>query len=169
MAYTLKDLAATGQVVMQEALRQSLTNLKTYIDQQDAAGSSAAQDAIDAVNERLDTLIGGEEGDVDKVINTFNEIKDFLAQIDDDGDTLKQILDAINTAISNEVSRASAAEQANASAISAEATRAQNAESALSGRVTTLENIAVMTSAQATGIFNEVFNPVEEEEEPQGE
>lgn len=169
MAYTLKDLAVTGQVVMQEALRQSLTNLKTYIDQQDAAGSSAAQDAIDAVNERLDTLIGGEEGDVDKVINTFNEIKDFLAQIDDDGDTLKQILDAINTAISNEVSRASAAEQANASAISAEATRAQNAESALSGRVTTLENIAVMTSTQATGIFNEVFNPVVEEEEPQGE
>lgn len=161
---TLRELAATGQIVMQDALRQALTDLKVYIDTQDEAGGSAAQDAIDEVNARLDTLIGGEEGDVDKVINTFNEIKDFLAQIDDDGDTLKQILDAINTAISNEITRASAAEQANASAIAAETTRAQGAESALSGRVTTLENVAVMTSSQATGIFNEVFNPAPEPE-----
>lgn len=159
MASTLKELAATAQIVTQTAMDEILDKIKTYIDQQDTAGSSSASAAIAAVNERLDTLIGGEGGDVDKVINTFNEIKAFLAQIDDDGDTLKQILDAINTAISNEVSRASAAEQANATAISNEVTRATGAESALDGRVTTLENIAVMTQQQAGALADSVFNP----------
>ena len=154
---TLKELAASAKLVAQEGLEKALVELKNYIDTQDAAGGSSASEAIAAVNERLDTLIGG-GADADKVINTFNEIKRFLEQIDDDGNTLKQILDAVNKAISNEVSRASAAEQANAQAVADEKSRAETAENALSERVTTLENVSVMTAAEAGEIFNQVFN-----------
>ena len=155
---TLKELAASAKLVAQEGLEKALVELKNYIDTKDAEGDSSASEAIAAVNERLDTLIGSEDGDADKVINTFNEIKRFLEQIDDDGNTLKQILDAVNTAISNEVSRASTAEQANAQAVADEKSRAETAENALSGRVTTLENVSVMTAAEAGEIFNQVFN-----------
>ena len=154
---TLKELAASAKLVAQEGLEKALVELKNYIDTQDAAGGSSASEAIAAVNERLDTLIGG-DADADKVINTFNEIKRFLAQIDDDGDTLKQILDAVNRAISDEVSRAEAAEQANAQAVADEKSRAETAENALSERVTTLENVSIMTAAEAVEIFNQVFN-----------
>lgn len=155
---TLKELAASAKLVAQEGLEKALVELKNYIDTKDAEGGSSASEAIAAVNERLDTLIGSEDGDADKVINTFNEIKRFLEQIDDDGNTLKQILDAVNTAISNEVSRASAAEQTNAQAVADEKSRAETAENALSERVTTLENVSVMTAAEAGEIFNQVFN-----------
>lgn len=140
MANTLKELAATAQLVSQTALEQALIQLKTYIDTQDTAGSSAATAAIEAVDAKLDALIGGEQGDVDKVINTFNEIKAFLAGYDED-DTLKSLLDAVNTAISTEQ------------------TRAEAAEAALSGRITTLENVAIMTANQAEALFNGVFYP----------
>ena len=154
---TLKELAASAKLVAQEGLEKALVELKNYIDTQDAAGGSSASEPIAAVNERLDTLIGG-DADADKVINTFNEIKRFLSEIDDDGNTLKQILDAVNTAISNEVSRASTAEQANAQAVADEKSRAETAENALSERVTTLENVSIMTAAEAGEIFNQVFN-----------
>ena len=70
MANTLKDLAASAKLVAQEALEKALTELKTYIDAQDAAGSGASADAIAAVNARIDTLIG--QGDTTQVIDTFN-------------------------------------------------------------------------------------------------
>lgn len=140
MANTLKELAATAQLVSQTALEQALTQLKTYIDTQDTAGSSAASAAINAVDAKLDALIGAQGGDVDKIINTFNEIKAFLADYDED-DTLKSLLDAVNTAISTEQ------------------TRAEAVESALSGRITTLENVAIMTANQAEALFNGVFYP----------
>ena len=140
MANTLKDMAASAQLVSPVALEQALSQLKTYIDTQDTAGSSAATAAIEAVDAKLDALIGGEQGDVDKIINTFNEIKAFLADYDED-DTLKSLLDAVNTAISTEQ------------------TRAEAAEAALSGRITTLENVAIMTANQAEALFNDVFYP----------
>lgn len=154
---TLKELAASAKLVAQEGLEKALVELKNYIDTKDAAGGSSASEAIAAVNERLDTLIGG-DADADKVINTFNEIKRFLSEIDDDGDTLKQIISTINTSISDEASRAKEAEQANAQAVADEKSRAVAAENALSERVTTLENVSIMTAAEAGEIFNQVFN-----------
>lgn len=152
---TLKELALTAQIVTQEALEKSFRDLKNYIDTQDQSGSSAAQAAIQAVQDQLNALIGSE--DADKLINTFNEIKAFLADYTED-DTLKSLIDAVNTAISNETTRATGAESALSAAISSETTRATNAESALSDRVTTLENINVMTAAQANELFDSVFN-----------
>lgn len=139
MANTLKDLAASAKLVAQEALEKALTELKTYIDAQDAAGSGASSDAIAAVNARIDTLIG--VNDATQAIDTFNEIKAFLAGIQDT--TLQQLLNAVSTAIHTEE------------------TRASNAETALGNRVTTLENVSVMTASEAKTIFDSVFNPVE--------
>lgn len=128
---TLKELAATAQVVTQTGLERSLTELKNHIDTKDTANKADLQGQIDA-------LIGAAGGDADKLLNTFNDIKAFLANYSED-DTLKSLLDAVNTAIANE------------------RTRAENAEQALSGRITTLENVEVMTSEQAKALFDSVF------------
>lgn len=128
---TFKELAATAQVVTQTGLERSLSELKNYIDTRDTADKAALQGQIDA-------LIGAAGGDTDKLLNTFNDIKAFLADYDED-DTLKSLLDAVDTAIGNE------------------RTRAESAESALSGRITTLENVSVMTSEQAKTLFDSVF------------
>ena len=152
---TLKEVASTVKIVTQVALEKAFRDLKNYIDTQDQNGSSAAQQAIQAVREQLNALIGTE--DADKVINTFNEIKAFLADYTEDY-TLKSLIDAVNTAISNETTRATGAENTLSAAISTEATRAKNAESALSGRVTTLENVNVMTAEEAKALFDSVFN-----------
>lgn len=131
---TLKEVAASAQVVSQVALEKAFRELKGYIDTQDQGNSSAIQN----VQSQLNALIGTE--DADKIINTFNEIKAFLADYTED-DTLKSLIDAVN------------------SAITAEETRATGAENALSGRITTLENINVMTAEQAKTLFDSVFNP----------
>lgn len=123
---TLKEVAATQQIVTEEGLGRALTELKTYIDGKDTA-----------IGQRIDTLLG--TADATKIIDTFKEIKDFLADYDSD-DTLKSLLDAVS------------------SAVAAEQSRATGAEEALGGRVTTLENVAVMTSAQAKTLFDGVFN-----------
>ena len=137
---TLKDLALGGKkIVSEDALNKTLTELKTYINEQAAVPAQQVQ-------AKLDTLIGAQNGDVDKLLNTFNDIKAFLSDYDED-DTLKSLLDAVGTAISTEQ------------------IRAQGAESALSGRITTLENVSVMTTQEAATLFDSIFNPVEEEEE----
>lgn len=131
MANTLKDLAASVKVVGNAALEQALSDLKTYIDGQDLQ-----------IQGNLDTLIGAQAGDVDKLLNTFNDIKTFLADYSED-DTLQSLLNAVNTAIGNE------------------ATRAGAAETALGGRITTLENVNIMTAQEATTLFNSVFHPAQ--------
>jgi hypothetical protein len=123
---TLKEVAATQQIVTEEGLGRALTELKTYIDGKDTA-----------IGQRIDALLG--TTDATKIIDTFKEIKDFLSDYDSD-DTLKSLLDAVSSSVAAEQSRATAA-----------------AES-LGGRVTTLENVAVMTSAQAKTLFDGVFN-----------
>lgn len=123
---TLKEVAATQQIVTEEGLGRALTELKTYIDGKDTA-----------IGQRIDALLG--TTDATKIIDTFKEIKDFLSDYDSD-DTLKSLLDAVS------------------SAVAAEQSRATGAEEALGGRVTTLENVAVMTSAQAKTLFDGVFN-----------
>ena len=128
---TLKELAATAQVVTQTGLERSLTELKNYIDSRDTADKAALQGQIDA-------LIGAAGGDTDKLLNTFNDIKAFLADYSEDN-TLKSLLDAVNIAIGEEQMRA------------------MNAEAALAGRIKTLEDVSVMTSEQAKALFDSVF------------
>lgn len=152
---TLKEVAGEQQLVTNIALEESLTRLKSYIDSQDTSESTAREAAIQGLQDELDALVGGEP-DVDNIINTFKEIKDFLADYTED-DTLKSLIDAVETAVSNEETRAKAAEQANTNAITAEVTRATAAENDLSGRVTTLENVEVMTAQQASDLFDDVF------------
>ena len=123
---TLKEVAATQQIVTEVVPGRALTELKTYIDGKDTA-----------IGQRIDALLG--TTDATKIIDTFKEIKDFLSDYDSD-DTLKSLLDAVS------------------SAVAAEQIRATGAEEALGGRVTTLENVAVMTSAQAKTLFDGVFN-----------
>ena len=130
---TLKEVAASAKLVSQEALERAFTELKSYID-------THAVDAAQDVQNQLDALIGAQEGDADKLLNTFNDIKAFLADYDED-DTLKSLIDAVNNAIGTEQ------------------TRAEAAEAALSGRITTLENVSIMSSAQAKTLFDSVFNP----------
>ncbi len=160
MANTLKDLAASAKLVAQEALEKALTELKTYIDTQDTAGGSAASQAIAQVNARIDTLIG--QGDVTQAIDTFNEIKAFLADYSD-SDTLKSLIDAaINAAATAAGTAESNAKTYADGKVQAEQTRATNAESGLSSRITTLENVSIMTAAEAETIFDSVFNPTPE-------
>lgn len=148
---TLKELAATGQIVMQEALRSALTELKTYLDSQ----SSSSSAAIAAVNARIDTLIGS--GDTSSVIDTFNEIKAFLADYDNQ-DTLKSLIDAaINAATTAETNAKNYAD----TKVQAEQARATGAENALSGRITKLEDVSVMTASEAKAIFDSVFYPTQ--------
>lgn len=158
MPNTLKDLAASAKLVSQDALEQALTDLKTYIDTQDTAGGSAATAAIQNLQQQLDTLVGG-DGDLDNLINTFNEVKAFLADYNE-SDTLKNLIDAAISAATTAAGNAESNAKAYADTkVGAEETRATGAESALSGRITTLENVAIMTAAEATTIFNGVFNP----------
>lgn len=160
MANTLKDLAAQAKLVAQDALEKALTELKTYIDTQDTAGGSAASQAIAQVNARIDTLIG--QGDVTQAIDTFNEIKAFLADYSD-SDTLKSLIDAaINAATTAAGTAESNAKTYADGKVQAEQTRATNAESGLSSRITTLENVSIMTAAEAETIFDSVFNPTPE-------
>lgn len=147
----LKEMAATGQIVMQEALRSALTELKTYLDSQ----SSSSSAAIEAVNARIDTLIGS--GDTTSVIDTFNEIKAFLADYDNH-DALKSLIDAaINAATTAETNAKNYAD----TKVQAEQERATGAENALSGRISTLEDVSVMTASEAKTIFDSVFYPTE--------
>ena len=158
MANTLKDLAASAKIVSQDALEQALTDLKSYIDTQDAAGGTAATTAIQNLQQQLDTLVGG-DGDLDKIINTFNEVKAFLADYSED-DTLKKLIDAAISAATTAANTAESNAKAYADTkVGAEETRATAAEGALSSRVTTLEDVAIMTAAEATAVFNGVFNP----------
>ena len=131
---TLKEVAASAQVVSQVALEKAFRELKSYIDTKDGANNTAIQNVQNA----LDSLVGSD--DADKVINTFNEIKAFLADYTED-DTLKSLIDAVNTAISSEQ------------------TRAEAAETALGTRIKTLEDIEVMSAQQAKTLFDSIFNP----------
>lgn len=67
------------------------------------------------------SLIATDEETADGIINKWNEVVNFLANIAQT-DTLSGIIDGINTSISNEVSRAKKAEGTNASNISANKT-----------------------------------------------
>lgn len=67
------------------------------------------------------SLITTDEETADGIINKWNEVVNFLANIAQT-DTLSGIIDGINTSISNEVSRAKKAEGTNASNISANKT-----------------------------------------------
>lgn len=160
MANTLKDLAASAKLVSQTALEKALIDLKSYIDTQDSSGASSSAAAIAAVQSSLDALIGAVGGDADKLLNTFNDIKAFLADYDED-DTLKSLIDAVNASVTAEQTRATTAEGQLSTAISTETTRAQGAESALGGRITTLENVSIMTASEAHEIFDGVFNPTQ--------
>ena len=131
MANTLKELASTAQIVTQTALERALRELKTYVDNRSVAAAKSLQDQIDA-------LVGAAGGDADKLLNTFNDIKAFLTDYSED-DTLKSLLDAVQNAVN------------------AEKTRAEAAEAALGQRVTTLENVSIMTDAQAESLFDSVF------------
>lgn len=66
-------------------------------------------------------LMTTNEETTDGIINKWNEVVNFLANIEQT-DTLSGIIDSINTSISNEVSRAKKAEETNASNISANKT-----------------------------------------------
>nr|DAG96836.1 MAG TPA: Receptor recognition protein, Long tail, Helical sandwich, Tail fiber [Crassvirales sp.] len=67
------------------------------------------------------SLMTTDEETADGIINKWNEVVNFLANIEQT-DTLSGIIDSINTSISNEVSRAKKAEETNASNISANKT-----------------------------------------------
>lgn len=67
------------------------------------------------------SLMTTDEETADGIINKWNEVVNFLANIEQT-DTLSGIIDGINTSISNEVSRAKKAEGTNASNISANKT-----------------------------------------------
>lgn len=140
---TLKEVALQGgKIIDAVALERSLRELKTYID-------TTAAEPAQRVQEQLNALIGAQGGDADKLLNTFNDIKAFLADYDED-DTLKSLLDAVTTAIGTE------------------RTRAEGAEAALSGRITTLENVDVMTSAEAKTLFDSVYSPAQQQEQQGG-
>lgn len=140
---TLKEVALQGgKIIDAVALERSLRELKTYID-------TTAAEPAQRVQEQLNALIGAQDGDADKLLNTFNDIKAFLANYDED-DTLKSLLDAVTAAIGTE------------------RTRAEAAETALSNRVTTLENVDVMTSAEAKALFDSVYSPSQQQEQQGG-
>ncbi|MBQ3700833.1 MAG: hypothetical protein II886_13165 [Prevotella sp.] len=161
---TLKQVAAQQQIVTDLSLEQTLIDLKLYITTQMTTESTARSNAVNSLQQQLDTLVGG-DGDLDKIINTFNEVKAFLADYSED-DTLKSLIDAVDTAVSAEAARAQAAETSLGQRITDEQTRATTAEGALSGRITTLENVEVMSAQDAATLFDSVFNPQTNEQEP---
>lgn len=136
---TIKDLSATVQLVDKLALTKAFTELKSYLDTK--AGDTSAE--LTRIKNRINTLIGEDESgtkiDVTTAIDTFNEIKEFLDGITDT--TLQSLLSALNTAVSNE------------------ATRAKGAETALGNRITAIENVQVMSAQDAQDMFDEIFNP----------
>lgn len=136
---TIKDLSATVQLVDKLALTKAFTELKSYLDTK--AGDTSAE--LARIKNRINTLIGEDESgtkiDVTAAIDTFNEIKEFLDGISDT--TLQSLLTSLNTAVSNE------------------ATRAQGAETALGNRITAIENVQVMSAQDAQDMFDEIFNP----------
>ena len=102
-------------------------------------------------------------GDTDKVINKWGEIIDFLSGIEDTA-TLSGIVDGINGAISNEVSRATKAENNISSSLTAEVERSVKKDDALTnsiaeeiGRAKGAEQtLTNNVSANATAISDEV-------------
>ena len=136
---TIKDLSATVQLVDKLALTQAFTELKSYLDTK--AGDTSAE--LTRIKNRINTLIGEDESgtkiDVTAAIDTFNEIKEFLDGISDT--TLQSLLTSLNTAVSTET------------------TRAQGAETALGNRITAIENVQVMSAQDAQDMFDEIFNP----------
>ena len=136
---TIKDLSATVQLVDKLALTQAFTELKSYLDTK--AGDTSAE--LTRIKNRINTLIGEDESgtkiDVTTAIDTFNEIKEFLDGISDT--TLQSLLSSLNTAVSTET------------------TRAQGAETALGNRITAIENVQVMSAQDAQDMFDEIFNP----------
>lgn len=119
-----------------DGLDRLLTLIKGKID------NLPTSDAVEHINARIDTLVGKKEDgtvvDVTSAIDTFNEIKEFLSGIEDTD--LQSLLDAVTNAVSDEEDRASAAEDD------------------LSDRITTLENIEVMTASEVQSAWDEVFN-----------
>lgn len=138
---TIKDLSATVQLVDKLALTQAFTELKSYLDTK--AGDTSAE--LTRIKNRINTLIGEDESgtkiDVTAAIDTFNEIKEFLDGISDT--TLQSLLSSLNTAVSTET------------------TRAQGAETALGNRLTAIENVQVMSAQDAQDMFDEIFNPTD--------
>lgn len=102
-------------------------------------------------------------GDTDKVINKWGEIIDFLSGIEDTA-SLSGIVDGINGAISNEVSRATKAENDISSSLTAEVERSVKKDDALTnsiaeeiGRAKGAEQtLTNNVSANATAISDEV-------------
>lgn len=102
-------------------------------------------------------------GDTDKVINKWGEIIDFLSGIEDTA-SLSGIVDGINGAISNEVSRATKAENNISSSLTAEVERSVKKDDALTnsiaeeiGRAKGAEQtLTNNVSANATAISDEV-------------
>ena len=99
------------------------------------------------------SLITTDEETADGIINKWNEVVNFLANIAQT-DTLSGIIDGINTSISNEVSRAKKAEGTNASNISANKTS-----------ITTLQGYFISGSAKkalqlttARNLWGNAFN-----------
>lgn len=136
---TLKQLAqSNGAVVSEEALSRTLSELKIYI-------TTRAALPVQQIQDQLNALIGAQGGDTDKLLNTFNDIKAFLADYDEDN-TLKSLIDAVGVAISSEQ------------------TRAQGVETALSTRIGVLESVGIMTSEQAKTLFDSIYNPDSSEE-----
>ena len=136
---TIKDLSATVQLVDKLALTKAFTELKSYLDTK--AGDTSAE--LTRIKNRINTLIGEDDSgtkiDVTTAIDTFNEIKEFLDGITDT--TLQSLLTSLNTAVSTET------------------TRAQGAETALGNRITAIENVQVMSAQDAQDMFDEIFNP----------
>ena len=81
-----------------EVTERFIQGLKDYISENYASNTKVSQ-----IISRLNTLIGAdEEGhkiDVTSIIDTFNEIKDFLANVEDT--TLTELFNQVNTRISN--------------------------------------------------------------------
>lgn len=157
MVETLLDAASAQQIMTDVGAEELLSRLKAYIDGLVTSESSARTTAISNLQQQLNTLVGSGD-DLDKIINTFNEIKAFLSAYSED-DTLKSLLDAIDTAISTEATRAGQAETALGERITNEANRAAGVESSLGGRIAALENVEVMTVADADALFDSIFNP----------
>lgn len=96
-----------------------------------------------------DNPISSDNTDVLYIVDKYNNI---IAKFDGnglhtagvyiDGESVSELIKKGSTALSAEITRATAAEKANTTAISNEETRARNAESALSSSIATVESIA---------------------------
>ena len=87
-----------GKVITQKLFDETIQDLKDYVSENYATNTKVFQ-----IISRLNTLVGadeeGHEIDVTSVIDTFNEIKDFLANIEDT--TLIELFNQVNTRIDN--------------------------------------------------------------------